>query len=89
MKKSDDIQKIKQMLYKTSVGGRIMEDLSNYEMCDGLILTPKRILEELEYTLYKVECDGWENHLENPQQISSLRSLIVKVQKLQKSKCGL
>lgn len=72
------LEKIKKMLYKTNVGSNAMEDLTNFE-CE---ITDKRIIEELEYTLEKTKWDGWEHHLENPQQIKSLECLIKKVKNI-------
>lgn len=75
------LEKIKKMLYKTNVGARVMGDVNEF-VEDKTKITSERILEELEYTLEKVEWDGWENHLENPQQIRSLKSLIKKVKNI-------
>lgn len=75
------LEKIKNILYATNVGDRVMGDVNEF-VEDKTKITPERILEELEYTLEKVEWDGWENHLENPQQIRSLKSLIKKVKNI-------
>jgi hypothetical protein len=52
----------------------ILCDLENFDKEE----TDENILAELEWLLYKVECDGWEEHLEKPTHVRMLRNLIKK-----------
>lgn len=79
------LEKIKNILYATNVGARVMGDVNEY-VEDKTKITPERILEELEWNLYQINDDGWESHLENPQQIRSLKSLIKKVKNIMQTK---
>lgn len=77
-KKDEKLSLIQKICYKTEVGSSILCDLDNFD-CD---ITPERILEELEHNLYLINQDGWENYLDNPQQIRSLKTLIRKVKNI-------
>ena len=68
----------RKILTNTYVGCKLIDTMN----CCGIETTPENALNCLNFWLKKVKQEGWKYSLENPQQIKSIKSLIIKISKL-------